>query len=81
MIQQGRVPQRFKELAYLKGSLGHACADCTRAPCALSKRIGLSEPQLQAPPTYADSDAFDTPTKAILRDADAVTQRLISYRH
>jgi uncharacterized peroxidase-related enzyme len=75
IMYEGTVEPRYKELAYLKASLGNSCLYCTRAHTATAKRLGIPDEQLSALCSQ-HSEAFDAKEKATLRYAEYMTQNV-----
>ena len=68
------LPDKFRELAYLKSSLVNNCSYCTHYHQQLGKQAGLTEEQIAAAEDFSDSEHFDDQEKAVLRFAEQLTR-------
>src|SRR4051794_13279016 len=62
---EGTVPERTKELVFLRTSIVNRCEACTRAHTASAKRRGLTEEQLKALADPAQWQANFTPAEIV----------------
>jgi uncharacterized peroxidase-related enzyme len=74
VMTQGAVPERFKELAYLKTASINACRNCLEAHAASARQAGVSQAQIDSIRLYQASDAYDDKERATVRFADLVTR-------
>lgn len=64
----GRVAERYKQLARLRMSLGHGCRSCNLGNTEGAREAGYSVEQLQA--IEGDRSVFDDAERAVLELAD-----------
>jgi AhpD family alkylhydroperoxidase len=69
------LPYKYKELAYLKASLGVECASCVADHTAYAAGTGYTPEQLAAIAEGEPGPLFDEAERAILRFADHYTRR------
>ena len=68
------LPDRFRELAYLKASTINGCEYCGHYHTKAAKKTGVTDGQIAALDDFAGSDAFDDQDKAVLAYADQLTR-------
>jgi len=71
-----QLPAKFVELAYLKTAMINSCAYCSHHHKQAAKKAGVSDEQLAAMDSYADSDLFDEQEKTVLSFADQLTSKV-----
>jgi 4-carboxymuconolactone decarboxylase len=69
-----RVEHQLKELAVLKAATLAQCEYCIDIGSHMARRIGLSDEQLLALPSYRDSDLFSEREKLVLGLAEAMSR-------
>lgn len=68
------LPEKLRELAYLKSSLTNNCKYCSHYHTQAAKKAGATDEQLKAIDQFAKSDAFDEQEKAVLAYAEQLTR-------
>lgn len=68
------LPEKLRELAYYKASQINKCDYCSHYHEQAAKQAGVTQKQLEALATYADSDAFDAEEKAVLSYSEQLTK-------
>lgn len=68
------LPEKLRELAYYKASQINQCDYCSHYHEQAAKKAGVSQEQLEALATYADSEAFDSQEKAVLSYTEQLTK-------
>lgn len=68
IFYNGRVPERYKQLARLRMSLGHGCRSCNLGNTEGAKEAGYNIEQLEA--IEGDRSIFDDGERAVLELAD-----------
>jgi alkylhydroperoxidase family enzyme len=68
IFYQGRVPERYKQLARLRMSLGHGCRSCNLGNTEGAKEAGFTVDQLEA--IEGDRSVFTDAERAVLALAD-----------
>jgi AhpD family alkylhydroperoxidase len=67
------LPYEYKELAYLKASMGAECEHCVANHSRYASQAGYSEEQVAALGSYRDSPLFSDEEKAILHFGERTT--------
>jgi uncharacterized peroxidase-related enzyme len=68
------LPAKLRELAYFKSSHLNDCDYCSHYHKGAAKKAGVSDEQIGAIGSYAESDLFDDQEKAVLSYAEQLTQ-------
>ncbi|QDT04768.1 Carboxymuconolactone decarboxylase family protein [Rubripirellula lacrimiformis] len=68
------LPDKFRELAYMKASHINACEYCSHYHEQAAKQAGISDQQIAQIGTFESSDAFDDEEKAVLSYAEQLTK-------
>jgi uncharacterized peroxidase-related enzyme len=71
---QNHLPDKFRELAYLKASKINRCEYCSTHHAKAAKKAGVTDNQLSKIDNFAEADAFDDQEKAVLSYADQLTK-------
>jgi len=69
------LPDKFRELAYLKSSQMNKCEYCSHYHKQAAEKAGITASQLVAIDSYQSSDAFDDQEKAVLSYAEQLTMQ------
>ncbi len=69
------LPEKLRELAYLKSSQVNACDYCSHYHKQAAKKAGVSDKQIAAIASFESSDAFDEQEKAVLSYAKQLTEK------
>lgn len=71
---QNDLPDKFRELAYLKVSKINQCEYCSTHHAKAAKKAGVTDTQLAKIDNFAETDGFDAQEKAVLSYADQLTR-------
>ncbi|REJ84640.1 MAG: carboxymuconolactone decarboxylase family protein, partial [Planctomycetota bacterium] len=71
---QRDLPDKLRELAYLKSSLLNNCEYCSHYHSAAAKKAGVTDAQIDALDRFAESDEFDEQERAVLAYAAELTK-------
>lgn len=71
---QGDLPDKYRELAYLKSSKVNGCAYCGQHHTQAAAGAGVTDAQIKAIDNDATGDLFDEKEKAVLRFAEQLTK-------
>jgi AhpD family alkylhydroperoxidase len=69
------LPYGYKELAYLKASMGAECEHCVASHSRYASQAGYSAEQIAALGSYRESPLFSDEEKAILHFSEQTTLR------
>lgn len=76
LLRKGRLDPRLRELAILRvGHLAQANYEWTQH-VAVAKRVGVPEAQIQALPSWQESNLFNDHERAILQYTDEVAEQI-----
>lgn len=68
------LPEKLRELAYLKSSRLNKCDYCSHYHTQAAKKAGVSDAQLEALDNFTEGGAFDEQETAVLAFATELTQ-------
>jgi len=71
---QNDLPDKFRELAYLKASKINQCEYCATHHAKAAKKAGVTDTQLATIDNFTETDDFDAQERAVLSYADQLTK-------
>lgn len=74
VLNTGTLPTALKELVIVRTSQMNSCEYCLASHSLLARKLGYSEAQLAALPTFESSAAFTAREKVALRLAERLTR-------